>query len=605
MRRAVPFPAAFGIFVRAGALLVVTGLLSCGHAAQKPASRPVVTPPAPPPPDPLVVAAELSTEAHALLRTEGDLLWKRWTTGGGALPAGALAAHPRLVQRESLEQLSLAIARSAAPEAAALKLLRAELGTLALAHETAAETEALERARAGLSFAAPGAEAGADRPLHGERDLDKLLSEEPAAGKRALLALAEAKAAQPLAQLPLERDLAQAKALAALGLGDWTQFATALHGASPAELAGLAERTLQATEAAAVRAVAGSAERNLGITPERLRRADLPRLVRSAASDAQFPAGRAWPRVQTTLATLGIDPGLSSYSSQLRASEAGQPGPSGKLLVDAEPSPSKGARPLALLVDPPQDVRLSLRPAGGFEEQRALLHEGARAIGGTLTATPRWELAQLGDGTAAEGVAQLFEELAGDPAWLREATELRGEPLDDLVHTQATRRLLSARRAAALVLFETRRREGPNTAQANATLYRGLLQRATLALLTDEDAGRWALESDGWIRAATALQGALAAAQLEQALKKTGATWWHAPASGALLRKIWAQGRSGTATALAQLLGAQGLDPAALAAAAEAQLSYLAPEAPPPTQRPDYKFMQGDRRVQKKKKHQK
>src|SRR5439155_1262952 len=78
-----------------------------------------------------------------------------------------------------------------------------------------------------------------------------------------------------------------------------------------------------------------------------------------------------------------------------------------KLHVDAEPSPSKGARPLALLVDPPGDVRLSLRPAGGFEEQRATLHEGARAVGGAVISTPRWEPAQLGDGSAAEAAAQL------------------------------------------------------------------------------------------------------------------------------------------------------------------------------------------------------
>src|SRR2546430_11964060 len=59
-----------------------------------------------------------------------------------------------------------------------------------------------------------------------------------------------------------------------------------------------------------------------------------------------------------------------------------------------------------------------------------------------------------------------FESLAGDPAWLREATGLRGEPLDDLVHTEVTRRLLATRRAAAMVLFEIHRREGPRTAEA-------------------------------------------------------------------------------------------------------------------------------------------
>src|SRR5229473_1048061 len=322
-------------------------------------------------------------------------------------------------------------------------------------------------------------------------------------------------------------------------------------------------------------------------------RGDLPRLLRSAAADPQFPPGKGWASAQATLGAVGAD--------------------LGKVRIDAEPSPSKAARPLALLVDPPRDVRLSVRPTGGFEEQRAVLHEAARAAGGAATDVPRWELAQLGPGSAAEGVAQLFEELAGDPAWLREQTALRGEPLDDLVHTQATRRLLAARRAAAMVLFEIRRHEGPATAEANASLYRQLLQRATFAGLSDDDAGRWALEADGWLRAATQLQGALLAAQIQQVLEKRPegaapaagssdgkpapeAHWWHAAEAGAALRKIWAEGRSGTALDAARALGATELDPAVLAAVANRQLSYNAPEAPPPTQRPDYKYMRGDKK---------
>jgi hypothetical protein len=69
------------------------------------------------------------------------------------------------------------------------------------------------------------------------------------------------------------------------------------------------------------------------------------------------------------------------------------------------------------------------------------------------------------------------------------------------------------------------------------------------------------------------------------------------------LRQLWSQGRSATAVAAARALGAAGLDPTALATVAEAQLSYHAPEAPPPAQRPDYKYMQGDRRTRRKKHH--
>src|SRR6267142_1466555 len=551
-----------------------------GHAtslypgARAARARPVLPPP---PDDPRDFAAELSEETRALLRTEGDLLWTRWTTGSGPLPSGALADHPRLFQREAVSAVASAAtsARKAADQLA-LRFLHGELATLQIAREAASQTDALERARAALSFAAPG-DARAER---GARDLDRLLTDEPSAQKRAAIAQAEAKTAR-------------------LGLPGWGDLIAQMHRATPAELADLAQRTLSATDAATQKAVAGTAQRNLGVTVDRLRRADLPRLLRSAAADPHFPPGKGWASAQATLAAVGAD--------------------LGKVRIDAEPSPSKAARPLALLVDPPGDVRLSVRPTGGLEEQPAVLHEAARAAGGTASDVPRWELAQLGPGSAAEGVAQLFEELAGDPAWLREQIALRGEPLDDLVHTQATRRLLAARRAAAMVLFEIRRREGPGTAEANASLYRQLLQRATFAGFTDDDAGRWALEADGWLRAATQLQGAVLAAQLQQALETpaggapaAGASdggkpppethWWREPGTGALLRKIWALGRSGTGQDAARAFGAQALDPAALAAVAERQLSYNAPEAPPPTQRPDYKYMQGDK---KRRRHRK
>src|SRR5205823_14191546 len=493
--------------------------LACSHASRAPAGRrPSSNGPSPrtSSSDVSATAAQLSEETHALLRAEGELLWTRWTTGSGPLPASALAEHPRLLERESIDIVNAAAARSSGSDAVTLGLLAQQLATLAVSRAAGAEIDALERARAQLAFAAPGE----TRPTLGERDLDRLLRDEPNAQKRAAVAQAEAKAAQTLAPLAIARDAAVEKAIAALGLQSWAAVEERAHGIPIADLAQLAESTLDTTEHVGARAVSTASVRNLGVTADRLRRADLPRLARTALADPQFTPGKAWPTVRDVLALVGA------------------PAPPG-LRVDAEPSPSKGARPLALLVDPPGDVRLSLRPAGGFEEQRATLHEGARAVGGTMVSAPRWELAQLGDGSAAEAAAQLFEELCGDPAWLREVTQLRGEPLDDLVHTEATRRLLAVRRAAAMVLFEIKRRDGVQAAEAQGALYRGLLQRALYCVLSDDDAGRWALEADVFASGVVPLLGGLLAAQLEGTLSPS---WWTAPRPA--LKQIWAGGRS-------------------------------------------------------------
>src|SRR5947209_12202015 len=129
--------------------------LGCGHASRAPAGR---RPPSNSPSsrasgsDASATAAQLSEETRALLRAEGELLWTRWTTGAGPLPASALATHPRLLERSSVEAVSTAANKTKGSDSSALRLLAQQLATLVVAHEAAGEIEALERARAQLAF---------------------------------------------------------------------------------------------------------------------------------------------------------------------------------------------------------------------------------------------------------------------------------------------------------------------------------------------------------------------------------------------------------------------------------------------------------------------
>src|SRR5947209_3384968 len=123
--------------------------LGCGHASRAPAGR---RPPSNSPSsrasgsDASATAAQLSDETHALLRAEGELLWTRWTTGAGPLPASALAGHQRLSQRDAIEIVSSAGARASGDDARAWGLLSQQLATLAISREAGAEIGALERA---------------------------------------------------------------------------------------------------------------------------------------------------------------------------------------------------------------------------------------------------------------------------------------------------------------------------------------------------------------------------------------------------------------------------------------------------------------------------
>ena len=108
-------------------LIVLLFALACGHATPAPSPPPSGRRVAqgPPPPraapanDVARTAAQASDEAHALLMEEGELLWKRWTTGSGPLPASALAEHPRLAQRETIDLVEAASAPGRTPQARA------------------------------------------------------------------------------------------------------------------------------------------------------------------------------------------------------------------------------------------------------------------------------------------------------------------------------------------------------------------------------------------------------------------------------------------------------------------------------------------------------
>jgi hypothetical protein len=465
----------------------------------------------------------------------------------------------------------------------------------------AGETEsAFENARAQLTFSVSSSGTGVAAAQLAGRDLDRILADEANPARRELLADAEARAAGALAPLIEARDAARARAAVALGLPGWPELIGRLHGRSPQQLAALAEATLAATDALADRAIAIAAPIGLGLPPDRVRREDLPRLVRTLAADAELPAERSWPIVRGSFAALGLDP-------------LNLPADCGHLQVDAEPRATKVPRPLALLADPPGDVRLSVEPAGGLDQVRALLHETARALAGALSRPPRPELALLGDGTGQAALAWLADSLSGEPAWLRAQTPLRGASLDDVVHLEATRRLLQARRAAALVLFEVQRRAAPTSAEATAAIYGGWMRRATRALFSEVDTRRWPLETDGWLGPAFSLRAALLGAALAErwaagaAASSTPATAsapgspaWAPQDAGALFRRLGAGGKALTAEAAAAAEQVE-LSPAALASLIDRRLAYRAPDAPPQAQRPDYRYMQGDRRPRKKK----
>ena len=516
---------------------------ACAHVdPPAPAPAPPPPPPAPaPPPDPV---APIRAEVEALLSSQGEILWRAWTTGEPGDPSRALAGHELLHAPGALAAVREARGRATGAEGRALSLLEAFLAGERLSRESAASADRLAAARAQASLTWEGREL----PL---RKLASLLAAEDDAGRRARIEEVAARAEARLRPLAEEHRRALDAAARGLGAASARELAAAWRGEPLAALAARAEAVLAATEVPYRALMEGLARRELNLPLSRLRARDLPRLFALAQEPRAFPAAAAAGRALDTLRGLGVD-------------LAARPG----VVLDLAARPGKEPRPLLLPVEVPGGIRVSAAPAGGVAEARALLRVlGSAAYYSGIT-RPELEFRRLGPVTA-DAWGALFEELAGDPAWLAEKTGLSPDNLEPVVLAAAARRLHLARDAAARLLFEAGRPADPAAAEA---LARAVAARAFLHPVEPAEAALWTAEPDPLLRSADALDAAMLAAQAEAWLARLGGpAWWRSEKAGAALRAAWAEGSRLPPGELSRALGFERLDPAALAAACRAR----------------------------------
>ena len=376
--------------------------------------------------------------------------------------------------------------------------------------------------------------------------LEERLAQEPSAVQRAQISAAESPALAPLEALVQRRHEVIRTAAIALGYTDLDALRALVGEASVDSSLLLAEAVLAATQPFFEASKREIADHTLGITDGRLRLADLPRLARAGVPDADFSPGTTLPKVRALLGALG-----------LAVDEA-------RLHFDAEPAPER--LPGALFLAPSSsEVMLLVRDVGGVDSARSLLRAAARAEAVLHCNTTSLDLCVLGGGAIRAAQSALFDDLADDPLWLREATALRGARLDEAVHGAALRRLLLVRHAAARVLF----------AHASPDAYTTIFSRALGVPIEGSEATRWPLEADDWMESADRLRGFLLAAQIRETLigAASGEHWW-TPTGAAPLVAFWSQGTRPSPMAI---------DASAFVRLATSRLAYRAPDPPPPT----------------------
>lgn len=482
----------------------------------------------------------LRDQAKALLRTQDEIVWKNWTEGAPLDLTTLEEQAKKLYTPDAIEQIrSLRAATKDPLEARALDELRLHFEGEYLARATATESALASSLLASATFTAGDHE-------HPVRDLDRLLARERNALKRQELHQGAA-AAAPKLVAALEARRARTRAvLQQLGYPTPLAFAAELRRADLDALAKDAEHVLQVTEQPFRNVIDQLATRELRLPVDRVRLRDFPRMFRSRDVDGLFPKDAISQRVEATLDGLGVAPGSLP-----------------QLQIDARDLPQKNPLPLALAIEVPTDVRLSVRPLSGLRAQSAYLHEIGHALHASLTREQHFALAKLGVAGVSEAWSQLFELLVEDPVWLDQQAKLGGPRQERYLGASAAWDLYLLRREAARYLFSLALAKDP--AADPKALYKAEMEKALLVPVEDEDTALALLEDDEYLASATSLEAAFLAHELQAQLKtRFGPAWWTSKQAGDYLRPLWAHGNALNARELAQAAGANELAPDSL-----------------------------------------
>ncbi len=458
---------------------------------------------APPPPDAGPTEAQLiapkvdaiEKEVSEVVRAVDEALWKHWTTGVPLELAAASQGHDTLFSKQSLVTLRRARELKAG-DAKRLSNLEHWLGGELLARGVAAESEALANLEASATFTVDGREL----PW---RDLNKLLVNEKSAVKRRALWNASHDAALRLDAAIIRRDEKVKEVLASLELPAPLDFAAETRDLDLDALRKSADDVLTRTEEEWKTTLQTLSDDTVKLPLTALTRAELPKLLKvPSAVDAQFPKTKIATRAVQTLGTLGV---------------YGQPG----ITLDLAEATKKN--PLPLTVAPaPNDVRVSVKPAGGLRDQEAVLGELGAALTLRVEKPTSFAIDRLGKSTDALRASELFASLLSEDQWLS-ANEVNERP--QVIAVMKAQRLFQLRRVAGTVLakLETQALSDEKAARAK---FLEITARATGIAMTEGEGARWRVETDDFLRSATRLQALLGA---EEWRVKLGEGWWLKP----------------------------------------------------------------------------
>ncbi len=387
-------------------------------------------------------------------------------------------------------------------------------------------------------------ETGADGLKVPYDDIGALIAHEEDLAKRETLRAAQAALCEELTPLRLDLEHAARQALAKFGFGTMREYAETKKRVRYDAFLQKTLPILEETTGMYRRVMSDALRRAYGKELGDLGSAHALHWRAGNEFAHLFPADKLFTLCSGAFATIGLP---FEQAPHIR--------------IDAEARPGKHPSASCFAPRAPEEVHILLKPQGGFEDVRALLHEGGRAMHlAHMDASLPYEWRGLPRSQAlSETFAALIEHLPENPLWLEHVLHVPKGAAERFGASVLLGNLFALRRYVAKFSYELAFDEKPYDIARNKELYTKTLRDLTGFAYEPEF---WLEDMDGGFYGADELRAWIASAQLEEHLVRTfGDRWFLKRDTGAFLKELFAKGLSWDAEELVQSVGMTAWNP--------------------------------------------
>jgi len=480
----------------------------------------------------------LRVEAEELVKVQSLMGFRSWAYGATANQDSLYRAHSHLFTGDNIALVRRAEAEE--PDSLQKKRLRYFLRYLT--------TEFINKEVAPLTDRVSNYEASAVVNVEGTsipyRQVGTLMANERRQSVRALLYQAQNPVLDSLTTMLRLIEEATLRLTRDLDYPSYGAMAGILKEFSLEGFRATAEQTLAATDSLYRALLSEMVRRYLGSDLKTFYVYDLARLFHNSQFDKYFTGASLLNVLNSTYSGMGIDiPAMKNLS------------------IDTVGRAGKSPRAVCYPIDVPTDIRLSIKPIGGWNDFSALFHEIGHALHYAGTRENSFEFKYAGEPTVTETYAFLSEYILANQAWLRIRKLMPTPILKDFVRFQAFHRLFFVRRYCAKFLYELQLHSGVSRPDS---LYTALQTAAIGTQQTSSDAKRYLADVDAFYYSAGYLRAWFLESQLNEKLtREYGVNWFEHPRAGEYLRSLWAFGDRLNGDEFLRSLGYASISPVA------------------------------------------